>query len=524
MSNLAELMLNLPGGGQRKFLFRADSVGDAGVVDQIFRAADYQIHPDARFQTLTRYATAQAADGKRPLVIDAGANIGASSVYFALQYPTGQVVAVEPEKGNADLLRRNTEGLDIVVREAALGAEPGTAFLSDPGHSDWGFRVGESGTVPVAVVSVREILAEAEAARLFPLICKIDIEGGEAALFAKNTEWVDRFALIVIELHDWLFPGDGNSRNFLRALASYDFDVLFRGENVFAFNNRLLAEAPATRPRAAVNTAPVLIRKDPSVVCAPDQGMGDSVRSILRLISPMDVVGGTLVRKGCQNDGGYIMLDSGLHGAVAYSLGIAGDVSWDLDMAHLGCQIYQYDHTIEALPVSNPAFHWFRIGIAAQDSPDGTMCTLDTLIQRNDHVGRNDLVLKMDIEGAEWDLFEAMPDSTLRQFSQIVMEMHHFAGAGGHPSGPFFYKKFEAILRKLDATHQVVHVHANNNGGLGIIGGTIVHDLLELTYVRRSDHQFEECRRVFPTPIDMPNVTSAPDYYLGPLGALRAAR
>ena len=263
MSNLAEMMLNLPGGGQRKFLFRADSVGDAGVVDQIFRAADYQIHPDARFQTLTRYATAQAADGKRPLVIDAGANIGASSVYFALQYPTGQVVAVEPEKGNADLLRRNTEGLDIVVREAALGAEPGTAFLSDPGHSDWGFRVGESGTVPVAVVSVREILAEAEAARLFPLICKIDIEGGEAALFAKNTEWVDRFALIVIELHDWLFPGDGNSRNFLRALATYDFDVLFRGENVFAFNNRLLAEAPATRPRAAVNTAPVLIRKDP---------------------------------------------------------------------------------------------------------------------------------------------------------------------------------------------------------------------------------------------------------------------
>lgn len=520
MSNLSELMLNLPGGGQRKFVFRADSVGDAGVVDQIFRAADYQIHPDTRFQSLLRYATAQVAGGKRPLVIDAGANIGASSVYFALQYPSGRIVAVEPEKGNADLLRRNTEGLDIVVREAALGAEPGTAFLSDPGHSDWGFRVGQTGAVPVAVVSVPEILAEAEAQQLFPLICKIDIEGGEASLFAKNFEWVDRFALIVIELHDWLFPGEGNSQNFRQALGSYDFDFLYRGENVFAFNNRLLAEVPRVRKTAA----PVLLRRDPSVICTPDQGMGESVRSILRLISPMDVVGGTLVRKGCQNDGGYIMLDSGLRGAVAYSLGIAGDVSWDLEMADLGCQIYQYDHTIEALPVSHPAFHWFRIGIAAQDSADGVMCTLDTLIQRNGHAGRNDLVLKMDIEGAEWDLFEAMPDSTLRQFSQIVMEMHHFAGAGGHPSGPLFYKKFEAILRKLDATHQVVHVHANNNGGLGIIGGAIIYDLLELTYVRRSDHQFEECRRVFPTPIDMPNVTSAPDYYLGPLGALRAAR
>ena len=240
MSNLAELMLNLPGGGQRKFLFRADSIGDAGVVDQIFRAADYQIHPDARFQSLMRYAAAQSVDGKRPLVIDAGANIGASSVYFALQYPAGRVVAIEPEKGNAELLRRNAEGLDIVVREAALGAEPGEAFLSDPGHSDWGFRVGDSGAVPVAVVSVPELLSEADSQQLFPLICKIDIEGGEAALFAKNTEWLDRFAMITIELHDWLFPGEGNSRNFLRAIASNDFDFLYRGENVFAFNNRLL--------------------------------------------------------------------------------------------------------------------------------------------------------------------------------------------------------------------------------------------------------------------------------------------
>jgi FkbM family methyltransferase len=240
MSDLAELMLQLPGGGQRKFHFRSNSVGDAGVVDQIFRAADYQIHPDARFQTLVRYIATQAAGGKRPLVIDAGANIGASSVYFALQYSSGRVVAVEPEKGNADLLRRNCEGLDIVVHEAALGAEAGTAFLSDPGHSDWGFRVGESGGVPVSVVSVPELLAEAEALQLFPLICKIDIEGGEAALFAKNTAWVDRFALIIIELHDWLFPGEGNSRNFLRAIAANDFDFMYRGENAFCFNNRLL--------------------------------------------------------------------------------------------------------------------------------------------------------------------------------------------------------------------------------------------------------------------------------------------
>lgn len=301
-----------------------------------------------------------------------------------------------------------------------------------------------------------------------------------------------------------------------------------RGElaqiNAQLVNNRAHGIAVNGQPQVVfVKSDPIVIRKDPTVLCVPDQKMGEHVRAILALVSPMDVVDGTFVRKGCAHDGGYVMLDSSLRNAVAYSLGIAGDVSWDLDMAAMGCQIYQYDHTIDTLPASHPAFHWFRIGIAAQDSSDGAMCSLDTLIARNGHAGRNDLILKMDIEGAEWDLFEALPASTLQQFSQIVMEMHHFAGAAGHPAALAFYQKFTAILRKLDATHQVVHIHANNNGALGIIGGTVIPDLLELTYVRRTDHRFQECRRIFPTPIDMPNVTTAPDYFLGPMGAFRSA-
>lgn len=240
MSNIAEMMLQLPGGGQRPFYFRPGSIGDQGVIQQIFHSADYQIAPDARYQTLVRYMNSGANVGKRPLVIDAGANIGASSVYFALQYSTGRIIAVEPERGNAELARRNCEGLEVVVHEAAIGAESGTAFLSDPGHSDWGFRVSEIGEHAVPVITVREILRDAEKAGYFPLVCKIDIEGGEAGLFAKNYAWVDSFALIIIELHDWMLPGEGNSRNFLRAISAHDFDLTWRGENAFCFNNRLL--------------------------------------------------------------------------------------------------------------------------------------------------------------------------------------------------------------------------------------------------------------------------------------------
>ena len=73
-----------------------------------------------------------------------------------------------------------------------------------------------------------------------PFICKVDIEGGEEFLFSKNTEWVARFPVIIVELHDWMLPWQRNSRNFLKRIANLDFDIIWRGENMFCFNYNLL--------------------------------------------------------------------------------------------------------------------------------------------------------------------------------------------------------------------------------------------------------------------------------------------
>jgi hypothetical protein len=37
-----------------------------------------------------------------------------------------------------------------------------------------------------------------------------------------------------------LLPGEGNSRNFFKAALEFDFDFVYRGENLFCFNNALL--------------------------------------------------------------------------------------------------------------------------------------------------------------------------------------------------------------------------------------------------------------------------------------------
>jgi FkbM family methyltransferase len=239
MDTLATCTLSLTRGSPRTFYFRPDSVGDQGVIAQIFQHRHYELTGFHMAQRLHKYALHHRRS-HRLLVVDGGANIGAASVYFAFQYPGCKIIAVEPEKHNCRLLRRNCKGLHVTLLQNALGCEAGKLYLFDPGHSDWGFRTGKKGDSPVDAVTMNDILQKYCSHDVIPFICKLDIEGGEQNLFRRNYGWLAKFPLLIIELHDWLLPGEGNSRNFLKALSHFDFDFTYRGENAFCFNNAIL--------------------------------------------------------------------------------------------------------------------------------------------------------------------------------------------------------------------------------------------------------------------------------------------
>ena len=219
---------------------RPDSAGDTGVLQQIFVAEDYKISQWPQGVRLREYFEQQVAAGRTPLIVDAGANIGASALYFSLHYPGALVYAIEPDKDNCALAKLNCRDRNISVFEGAIGCKDGEMFLHDPGEGDWGFRVLATGTTAVPVIAPTTFLAEPALRDCAPLICKIDIEGGEDYLFSEDTAWVNRFPLVVIELHDWMLPFSGSSRNFIRTIASYDFDMVYKGENIFCFNRALL--------------------------------------------------------------------------------------------------------------------------------------------------------------------------------------------------------------------------------------------------------------------------------------------
>jgi hypothetical protein len=257
-----------------------------------------------------------------------------------------------------------------------------------------------------------------------------------------------------------------------------------------------------------------ILRQIPLAINHPNPQL---VRQILVLLRPLNVIGKTLIRRGHNADGGYVMLDDHIDNTVAYSLGISDEVSWDLDMAKSGCQVFQYDHTIQRAPRVHPNLHFSRIGIAGRSSPDGVFKSLSDLVHENGNDGRSDMILKMDIEGSEWSVVRELRQSTLNQFSHVLIEWHFdFHEIAGVDSLGLVL----STLEKINASHQVIHVHANNCGRMAVVAGVSIPEGIEVTYVRRNSHLFEECRKVYPTPLDRPNDPNMPDYILGAFGQL----
>jgi hypothetical protein len=230
---------------------------------------------------------------------------------------------------------------------------------------------------------------------------------------------------------------------------------------------------------------------------------------IVRAIRPMAVKGYRKIRTGRISDGGYVMLNDFLGIHAAYSLGISDDVSWDSDMAMRDIDVWQYDHTIERVPYSHPRFHWIKLGISSR--AENGFETLPNLIERNGH-SASDLILKCDIEGAEWDVFSSMTPSQIAPFKQIIIETH---GWGHIVEDQTFADRVAKAIENLTANHKVIHAHANNCAAYCIIGGVPVPAVLELTFVRERDYEIVESAETFPTRLDASCTSKHADLQLG---------
>lgn len=170
---------------------------------------------------------------KVEVIVDLGANIGLSVLYFKKKYPHARIIAVEPEQENYDLMLKNIAGLpDIYCLNNAIWNSNRTLGVFDSGGGEYSYLVKEEDQDEMAAihsVTINDIIEKYQLLKIDLL--KIDIEGSEKELFSGNyASWLPKVGCIVIEVHDWFRPGCAAA--FFRAISRMEYTMSFKGENI----------------------------------------------------------------------------------------------------------------------------------------------------------------------------------------------------------------------------------------------------------------------------------------------------
>lgn len=249
-------ILKVASHGKRFVVFHRRTYADKTAIQQCFDQKQYDMPDRDHGAQIERFYQQIVAAGKQPLIVDCGANIGASVLWFTARYPHAHILAVEPAPDNFVLLQRNCAGLDVDLRMAGIGATDGSSHLADTGWGTMSYRTIANEQGPeVAMLTVATLLASKPGTQYVPFLLKIDIEGGEKSLFEGDCSSIDRFPLIILEPHDWLLPGEGTSLPFFRFHAAAGREFCMKNENIASIGFRnSLAPDPARSMQPAASS------------------------------------------------------------------------------------------------------------------------------------------------------------------------------------------------------------------------------------------------------------------------------
>ncbi len=197
--------------------------------------------------------------------------------------------------------------------------------------------------------------------------------------------------------------------------------------------------------------------------------------SPLRLLQQELIKSDLIYRVGSEIDGGYVM------GKIrdqkfAISIGVGRNVSWDESMAKQGIKVHMFDHTVKKPPTNFKNSQFYKIGIrSSKTNKSRKLLLLGDILRKIGLEDNENLILKIDIEGAEWDILAEIDAATLTKFDHIIIEFHDLDLSN---------LKQREILEKLKINHGIIHVNPNNYSKIMSFEGYLIPNVLEVTYIR----------------------------------------
>jgi hypothetical protein len=215
-----------------------------------------------------------------------------------------------------------------------------------------------------------------------------------------------------------------------------------------------------------------------------------------------------LIRVGGNGDGGYLIPDD-LEGIeYCFSPGVSVTADFENQLAERNIRSFLADYSVEQPPILRPEFVFDRKFIGARN--DEIFMTLDAWKQKYLPDYHGEMLLQMDIEGGEYEVFLNATTELLSSFRIIVVELHSLERLFDR----FAFSIMQSCFDKLLSHFYVVHAHPNNCGGMLVHRDIGIPDVLELTLYNRSRGEPGAYRGDYPHALDFDNCKDRPPLIL----------
>lgn len=206
-------------------------------------------------------------------------------------------------------------------------------------------------------------------------------------------------------------------------------------------------------------------------------------------------------RFGTRGDGGYILLNDLRSTDFLISGGLGDNIAFEMEVADQVSEVVAIDHTVPNLKSNHKNLQINHMKLSSE-SETGSI-TLSDLLQQN-HA--SDYLLKLDIEGDEWSILDNLTRTEIKKFRQIAVEFHWLHGDNSFQH----FEKIRNTFNKLNYSHAVIAVSANNWGSIRQIAGISIPDVIEVTFVRKSNYHLEQSNEILYSHLQFPNNKNLP--------------
>lgn len=231
-NNAYEISLNT----NHKLIIRNSKHSDYEVFKQIFNYEEYKI-------VLSLLKNNISLNNDEKIFIDAGANVGYTTVYFSQLFNFDKIFSIEPSKDNVNILKQNIEKLDvyknITVYQKALTHKENTNFNLDTNfrdHKDWSISTIEDPNGNIEGITINEIIIAHNLTHITML--KIDIEGAERFIFNNESDlsFLNIVKVLALEIHNEYNIREG----IYHLLIEKEFTIFESGELTIAVNRKYI--------------------------------------------------------------------------------------------------------------------------------------------------------------------------------------------------------------------------------------------------------------------------------------------